>query len=147
MLINKDMFDSIERFLIENGTMAKFEAENGEIKGRIMITQADIPNGIEVRSVDGKIPYTFEASFDFYDSTVGIAIYSDVKMAASGIWITPQKEGAEAPAQEWIEFFVEKLMKSIEDDGSFGVPIYSFVNDTCDMTIIPTKPDIDNSYI
>jgi 5-methylcytosine-specific restriction enzyme subunit McrC len=29
------------------------------------------------------------------------------------------------------------------EDGSFGVPIYSFVNGTCDMTVVPDSPEAD----
>jgi hypothetical protein len=68
-----------------------------------------------------------------------MAIYTDTKEAATGIWITPQIDGAEPPTQDWIEFFIEKLLDSIDEDGTYGVPIYSFVNDTCDMTIVPGK--------
>lgn len=141
MLIDKEMFDVVESMLIKQGKIAAFEAENGKILGRMMITQADVPEGIDIRGDDGKAPQAFEASFDFYDSTVGLALFTDSKEAASGIWITPQKAGAEPPAQVWIEFFVEKLKESIEDDGSYGTPIYSFVNDACDMTIVPAKPE------
>lgn len=143
MLIDKEMFDAVETMLIRQGRIAAFEAENGKILGRMMITQADVPEDIDARFVDGKTPGAFEASFDFYDSTVGMALYTDTREAASGIWITPQKDGADPPAREWIEFFVEKLLESIEEDGSYGIPIYSFVNDTCDMTIVPMKPEIN----
>ena len=139
MLIDQKMFESVENILIEQGKIAAFEAENGKILGRMMITKAEIPEGIDVKLVNGRRPQAFEASFDFYDSTVGLAIYTDAKEAASGIWITPQKAGADPPSNDWIEFFVEKLMECIEEDGSYGIPIYSFVNDTCDMTIVPVK--------
>lgn len=143
MLIDKEMFDVVETMLIQQGKIAAFEAENGKVLGRMMITRAAVPEGIEIRTASGKTPQAFEASFDFYDSTVGLALFTDTKEAASGIWVTPQKDGADPPANDWIEFFVEKLMESIEEDGSYGIPIYSFVNDTCDMTIIPTKPDAE----
>lgn len=54
--------------------------------------------------------------------------------------ITLQKDGADPPTREWIDFFVKKLLESIDEDGSYGVPIYLFVNDTRDMTIVPSKP-------
>lgn len=55
--------------------------------------------------------------------------------------ITLQKDGADPPTREWIDFFVKKLLESIDEDGSYGVPIYLFVNDTRDMTIVPSKPE------
>ena len=139
MLADKEMFDSLEDYLIRSGKLGKFESENGKIKGRMMITLAEVPDGMDVKYVDGKTPLAFEASFDFYDVKLGIAMYPDTKQPATGIWIIPQKENAKQPSREWIEFFIEKLAESIEDDGSYGVPMYSFINDSCDMTVIPTK--------
>jgi hypothetical protein len=40
-----------------------------------------------------------------------------------------------------VEFFIKTLMQSIEPDGSFGVPVYSFVSDTSDMTVVPAKAE------
>lgn len=141
MLIDKAAFDSLQAVLSQNGQLKKFEAEYGKIKGRMMITRTQVPDGIDVEIIPGKTPQAFEASFDFYDSTVGMAIYTDTKEAATGIWITPQADDAEPPAQDWINFFVEKLLEGIDEDGSYGIPIYSFINDTCDMTIVPEKPE------
>ena len=139
MLIDKEMFDKVEEFLCKKGKTVKFESEYGEIKGRMMITKADIPDGIDVRLIPGKTPQAFEASFDFYDSIVGLAIYTDTKEVATEIWVIEQRDGATTPDYVWIEFFIEKLIESINEDGSYGVPVYSFVNDNCDMTIVPTK--------
>ncbi len=137
MLVNKAMFDVVEKKLIQNGKIAEFEQENGKIKGRMMITRTVIPDEIDINIIAGKTPVAFEASFDFYDCAVGLAIYTDTCKAASGIWITPQAEGAEPPTMDWIEFFIEKLLGSINDDGSYSFTIYSFVNDARHMTIIP----------
>ena len=71
MLVNRKMFDTVEAILRENGSIKRFENECGEIKGRMMITMTDIPEGIAVEERDSKAPVAFEASFDFYDSTVG----------------------------------------------------------------------------
>ena len=140
MLRDEKSFEIVEKILIENGSMAQFEKEYGEIKGRMMITLVDIPENLEIQLTDDKMPYAFEASFDFYDTSIGLALYTDTKQVASGIWITPQTDNAEMPSEEWVNFFLEKLMSAINDDGSFGIPIYSFINDTCDMTIVPTAP-------
>ena len=29
-------------------------------------------------------------------------------------------------------------MGSFNSDGSYGTPVYSFVTDSCDMTVVPT---------
>ena len=138
LLRDEKAFDIVEKTLIENGKMADFEKEYGKIKGRMMVTLVDIPENLEIQLTGDKLPYAFEASFDFYDASVGLALYTDTMQVASGLWITPQKENAEPPSDDWINFFIEKLLSAIRKDGSFGIPIYSFVNDTCDMTIIPT---------
>ncbi len=141
MLVDKESFDAVEECLVQNGKLRDFESEYGKVKGRMMITQTQIPEGIVVKVIPGKTPRAFEASFDFVDATVGMAIYTDIKVAATGIWFTPQVHDAATPSREWIEFFVEKLLASINEDGSYGVPICSFVSDSCDMTLVPTKPE------
>ena len=141
MLKDKEMFDTVETILRENGQLTEFERKYGKTKGRMMITLADIPSGIDVVQIPGKNPQAFEASFDFYDATVGLAIFTDSKKLATGVWVTSQEEDAVPPAEDWIEFAIEKLMESIAEDGSYGIPIYSFINDTCDMTIVPASPD------
>ena len=141
MLVDQKMFDTVEAFLRENGSIDRFENECGKIKGRMMITLTDIPDGIDVEERDGMTPVAFEASFDFYDSTVGLAIYTADRQVATGLWVTPQKNNAEEPAHDWVEFFIKTLVTHIAEDGSFGVPIYSFVNDTCDMTVVPDLPE------
>ena len=140
MLKDPALFDVVEEALRKNGTIAQFEEECGPIKGRMMITVADIPEGIEVSEERGVSPTAFEASFDFYDSTIGLAIYTEDRKLATGLWVTAQKENAEAPSRDWTEFFIKTLVSSIRENGSYSWPIYSFVTDTADLTFIPTAP-------
>ncbi len=141
MLADPEMFERVESYLRENGQIERFEQENGKIKGRMMITLAEIPEGIEVTPNGDAVPQAFEASFDFYDAVIGIAMYTAERKAATGVWVTPQKEGAEHPSMDWIKFFIKTLIEHIGFDGTSGYPIYSFVNDTCDMTIVPVPED------
>ena len=67
----------------------------------------------------------------------GIVLNTVTNEAGSGIWLTPQSEDAEEPAKEWIEFFIEKLLGCIDDDGSFGVPICTLISDAADFTVVP----------
>ncbi len=140
MLADKEMFDNVEEFLRKNGTIERFEREYGEIKGRMMITKTTIPEGLSVEKRGAAIPIAFEASFDFYESTVGIAIYTADREPATDMWFGFQEKDAEPPAEDWVEFFIKTLVTHIAEDGSFGVPMYSFVNDSCDMTIVPRQP-------
>ena len=139
MLFNIDRFDNIENLLAKEGKIARFEKENGKIKGRMMIDIVDPPSNLNVSIPDGF--YAFGASFDFYDCSIGMLLNPKTEEAGSGIWVTEQAEGAEPPSQEWIDFFVETLVNHIEPDGSFGYPIFTFVTDTADMTVVPAKDD------
>lgn len=139
MLSNPEQFALAERIAHEDGRWERFEKEYGKVLGRMMIELCEVPEGIEVRK--GKHIHAFRASFDFYDMEIGVALDVVSKQAASGIWMTPQTKDAEEPTQEWVEFFLEKLIAGIDEDGCFGTPIYSFVNDSSDMTIIPVRPD------
>lgn len=73
MLINQELFDTVEQALSKNGTIENFENENGKITGRMMITLTDIPEDIEIEK-NKKSIYAFECSFDFYDVSIGIVL-------------------------------------------------------------------------
>ena len=137
MLIDQAKFEIVEKTLIEQGKIEAFEKENGSILGRMMITADDMPEELieELENKDDLIVFT--ASFDFYDMTVSAAVYTKSKEIAK-MWITPQDDDAEQPAREWITFFIETLFKGINDEGSYGIPMCSFVTNTSDMTVVPT---------
>ena len=121
MLVNTKQFAVVEKALTDNGALERFEKE-------------EIPVTVKGK----KSPVGFDCSFDFYDSSIGLALYTDTKEAASGFWVTQQVQGAEQPSQEWIEFFIKTLIENIEEDGSFGYPMYSFLTDESDLTVVPT---------
>lgn len=87
MLADKKMFRIVEQGLIDKGVIPKFEAEQGPIRGHMMIIETQI---------------------------------------------------SEEPEREWIEFFIQTLVKNIQPDGSFGVPMYTFICDVGDFTVVPT---------
>ena len=142
MLIDPSAFKTLEESLIKQGKIEKFEKESGKILGRVMITLGSIPNDIKGDILkDNKEDdlIIFNCSFDFYDSILGIAFYKKDFKLASGIWITEQEDGAEAPSQDWIEFFVRLLCENVvESKDGFGYPIYAFVNNNSEMVIVPT---------
>lgn len=116
-----------------------FEKEKGPITGRMMITDAKVPSKLGL-NIDNPDVRAFEGTFDFYDMAIGIAINTKTQQIASGLWMTAQVDGAEEPSKDWIEFFLEKLMSAFDEDGGYGMPVYSFVTDESDMTLVPTKP-------
>ncbi len=138
MLADKEHFDLIEKILTKNGTIDRFEKEQGKIRGRMMITLGDAPDIIRYNEKEDGV-YVFTGTFDFYDMEIGVVLKTKPIEARSTIWFTPQKDGAEEPSQEWIEFFMKTLINSIGEDGSFGYPICTFASDTGDFTVIPTS--------
>lgn len=141
MLIDPSSFKRLEDSLIEQGKIEKFEKESGKILGRVMITIGSIPDDIKedvLRDNEEDDLIIFNCSFDFYNSTLGIALYKKDLKLASRIWITEQEEGAEKPSQDWIEFFIRLLVEYvIESNDGFGCPIYAFVNNDSEMVIVP----------
>lgn len=142
MLIDLKSFQGIELVLKENGEIKKFEEENGKILGRVMITLGDIPQELKeevLKDSEEEDLYIFNCSFDFYNSVLGIALNKENLELVSGLWITEQKEGAEKPAQDWIDFFVRMIVENvIENKNGLGLPIYIFVNNDSEMVIVPT---------
>lgn len=136
MLVDKERFMLVEEELRKQGVLARFEAENGKILGHMMITFIEIPPEIEIESFSGSV-CAFGASFDFYDRIIGIAIDLATGKPVSKVWLTPQVDSAVEPSKEWLEFFLKTLFERLAEDG-IGMPIYCFVNDHSDITIVPT---------
>ena len=144
MLADRELFAGIERTLREEGHIQKFEEECGPIKGRMMITVRKAPpEGIKIDMPEGMHAVCFEATFDFYNSAIGVAMNTRTMETVSDFWISPQTDRIEEIDHAWVEFFVEKMIACINrEDGSYVDHAYSFVNDTSDLTIIPTIDDL-----
>ena len=141
MLANPELFQTVEKVLNEQGIIQRFEAENGKIIGKMMITLGEVPENLkaEVEVDDGD--FAFIGTFDFYDSEIGLVLNTATKQVKCGLWVTEQKEDAEAPSEDWVHFFIETLVKNIHEDGSFGYPLYTFCSSTGDFTVVPESPD------
>ena len=105
-----------------------------------MITLTEIPDSIPIARPDREHLTAFEVSFDFCNVALGVAVDTKKKTLESSVWGRYQTPGAEKPAQEWVKFFLQTLFEHIGADGSFGVPMCSFVNNTSDFTAVPTAP-------
>ncbi|WP_273234220.1 hypothetical protein [Ileibacterium valens] len=138
MLADEKMMLAVEQSLKEQGVIEQFEHENGPVRGRMMITIGEVPENLVFEVPEGFYP--FIGTFDFYDSQVGVVFNPATMQAASGIWTTPQKSDAEAPDRSWIDFFVQTLVQHVQGE-SFGLPVYSFVTDESDLTIVPSLPE------
>lgn len=138
MLADAQHFDKIEKILRDNGSIEKFERECGEVLGRVMITLGEVPANLDIVVPEGS--YAFICTFDFYDCSLGLVLNPYTKKAGSGIWVTPQTEDdPEPPTEDWVEFFVGTILKAIDENGGFGVPICSLINDEADLTFFPIK--------
>ena len=138
MLVDEEKFYFVENTLIKNGTIDRFENDNGKITGRMMITLTEVPKEILNFDLNEEQYYAFECSFDFYDASLGIVLNTKTLECLTGMWITPQTDNAVFPAKEWQEFFIETLVKYIDKDGIFSIPIYVFLNDNSDFAVVPT---------
>ena len=139
MLNDPELFQNVENALRTMGTIKTFEDENGPILGRVMITRTEIPDGVTVPRTDRENLTAFEASFDFCNVALGVVVDTKKKTLESSVWGRYQTPGAERPSDEWVKFFIQTLFEHIADDGSFGIPMYSFVNNTADFTAVPTS--------
>ena len=140
MLSNPEMFKQVEEGLKNMGVIKSFEDEHGPILGRVMIDTVEIPEGVNVKREDRENLTAFEASFDFCNVAIGVVADTKKKTLESSVWGRFQVAGAAKPSEEWVKFFIQTLLEHIDDEGNFGVPMYSFVNDTSDFTAVPTMP-------
>lgn len=147
MLTNPEQFKNVEEGLRAMGAIGKFESENGPILGRMMVTTTEIPESIPVKREDRENLVAFEASFDFCNVALGVVTDPVKKTLESSVWGRYQTPGAERPSEEWVRFFITTLFEHIGPDGSFGIPMYSFVNNTSDFTAVPSaQAPIDADY-
>ncbi|WP_455126896.1 hypothetical protein [Pseudoramibacter alactolyticus] len=99
MLAEPGHFKKVEDILSSNGKLAAFEKDNGPVRGRMMITLGSIPEELDICPKQRKDLHAFIGTFDFYDAAVGIALYTSTREAATGVWITPQTDGAD---KDWV---------------------------------------------
>jgi hypothetical protein len=62
------------------------------------------------------------------------------KTLESSVWGRYQAPNAQRPSDEWVKFFIRTLFENIAPDGTYGIPMYSFVNNKADFTAVPTAP-------
>ena len=139
MLADREFFAKVEMKLIEDGMIKRFEEEGGKITGRMMIVNTEVPHDLKDKIMLGKQDYAFEATFDFLDVAIGIALDTKGLKNRSGFWLRAQVDDPEEPQKEWAEYFINTLVKHINSDGTFSDPILTFITEKNDFTIVPTK--------
>lgn len=137
MLADKELFGNVEEALKDRGIIDEFEKANGKIKGRMMITKIEFPEELGIEIPESVEPLAFQGTFDFYDCAIGIGIDWKTREPFTDLWVTPQVEDADEPNEHWIEFFLKTLIGNFDEDGSFGVPLYTFATNTSDFMVVP----------
>lgn len=140
MLKDEKKFDEVGQKLFMKGVLQNFEQKHGAIKGRMMVTEGKIPPEMlmQLQPELMKNPkwIVVEGSFDFSNYMIGMVIgLNPIKPLANG-WLIPQlNHSGEKPTQNWQEFFMEKVMEKIDDNGHIDLPIYSWISDKSDLTL------------
>ena len=140
MLSNPEAFAQVEQMLMDNGTIAQFEADQGPITGRMMIDRGTVPSTLADSVPVDEDTVVFTGTFDFCNSAVGVAVNTKTGKQVGKVWIEEQKTGAYQPTEEWVKYFLNVLADGIRG-GSYGVPIYAFVNDKAGFELYPSAPD------
>lgn len=146
MLSDPESFEKVEKELRAMGTIASFEADNGPVLGRVMILTTEIPSSIPIKRQDREGLVAFEASFDFCNVALGVVADPVRKTLESSVWGRFQTPGAERPSNDWVKFFITTLFEHIGPEGQFGIPMFSFVNDNSDLTVVPNVLARDDAW-
>lgn len=137
MLIDKKQFEEIERNLRENGELAAFESESGEVLGRMMITLGSLPAELEAEAKLGDTAVVFECSFDFCNVVFGVAVDIKTLKVVVPLWTMYQTDEVEEPAREWSTFFIKTLFRHVSFDGTYKVPVCTFINNEATYCYAP----------
>ena len=141
MLANKELFEGIETELRNKGVIGSFEEKHGRIVRRMMVTLGEVPENL-VDEIGADVNDTvFIGTFDFCGASVGMAVDTATKKGKGGVWITPDASDEEPLERIWCEFFLSTVMRNIAEDGTYGVPMFTFCSDDADFTVIPAAPN------
>lgn len=114
MLENEALFDEVEAELKKRGSIQDFEEKYGKITGRMMITETEIPEELGIETNDPDV-HSFKATFDFYNTAIGLALNVKTREAATKFWLTPQNDRNDVPTDSWFEFFAMILMEALDE--------------------------------
>ena len=95
-LENEALFDEVEAELKKHDSIQDFEEKYGKITGRMMITETEIPEELGIKINDTDV-HSFKATFDFYNTAIGLALNVKTREAATKFWLTPQDDRNDVP--------------------------------------------------
>ena len=130
MLKDEKKFDELGQKLFMKGVLQNFEQKHGPIKGRMMVTEGKIPPEMLVKLQPElmKNPKWIVVE----GMVVGL---NPVRPISEG-WLTPQlNHPGVKPTKNWQEFFMEKVMEKMDDNGKIDLPLYSWISDKSDLTL------------
>lgn len=139
MLKDDRDFNRLGEKLFLAGTLQAFEKKHGPIKGRMMVTKGKLPPEmlIKLQPELMKNPrwLVVEGSFDFFNYMIGMVVGLEPIKPLSQGWLIPQLgHPGPKPSQHWQEFFMEKVLAAIDDQGQIDLPLYSWISDKSDLT-------------
>ncbi|MCD5601812.1 hypothetical protein LOB56_02615 [Lactobacillus delbrueckii subsp. lactis] len=102
----------------------------------MMITETEIPEELCIKINDTDV-HSFKATFDFYNTAIGLALNVKTREAATKFWLTPQDDRNDVPTNSWFEFFAMILMEAL-DEGMDSIPTFSFVNNSIIPVTLPS---------
>lgn len=140
MLKDEKKFDELGQKLFMKGVLQHFEQKHGPIKGRMMVTEGKIPPEMLVKLQPELMKNSkwvvVEGSFDFCNYTIGMVVGLNPIRPISEGWLTPQlNHPGVKPTKNWQEFFMERVMENIDDNGKIDLPLYSWISDKSDLTL------------
>lgn len=95
MLVDSDSFISVEKKLIKQGKLQKFEKENGPVTSLMMISKGKIADDMRYQLVENlahhPLHIVYKASFDQYDETLN-CIFDRQTKSQSQVYGTRRKE-------------------------------------------------------
>lgn len=139
MILDGELLKEVEAELENSGVLDDFEDEYGPIRGRMEITVGEFPEDVASEEQTGDVT-VFLASFDFYDSILGLGMQLSPVQVATRLWVTPQREGVEAPPDDLVELFVKTLAEHIDSNGGFSYPMFTFLSEEGEFTkVVPAK--------
>lgn len=140
MLTDAKTFAEVEQYLRDEGVIAEFEAEHGPITGRMLIDRGEVPSTLADEVEIDADTVIFRGSYDFANSTVGIAIDRKTGKPKCSLWMEEQKLGAYQVAEDYAKYFINVLRESIAA-GSYDVPIFCFMNEDAAFEIYPAPAE------
>ena len=144
MLVDSDSFISVEKKLVKQGKLQKFEKETGPVTSLMMISKGRIADDMRYQLVENlahhPLHIVYKASFDQYDETLNCIFDRQTKKPITGLWYTPQRRDFTEPPKKMVQLFICEIVNNLTDSTGIDLPIWVFINDKAHLAV--TKKDL-----